>query len=60
MGIERRDYERTLATLRAFTTVEDDVHRSSDMRILMLADLVVVAITLLITVRFFVRYRRGR
>jgi len=30
------------------------------MRILMLADVVVVAITLLITVRFFVRYRRGR
>jgi hypothetical protein len=30
------------------------------MRTLMLADVVVIAIALLITVRFFVKYRRGR
>jgi hypothetical protein len=32
----------------------------ANMRSVMLADVVVVAIALLITVRFFVRYRPGR
>ena len=55
-----RAYSRNASSVHYSRGGCSDVRRSSDMRILMLADVVVVAITLLITVRFFVRYRRGR
>jgi hypothetical protein len=59
-GHRVRDYERTLAMPGAFTTVEGGSSPSSEIRNLMLADVVVVTITLLITAHFFERYGRGR